>query len=138
MSHFGTCRNALQDGTDVASRKDGRGLHDSMKTLLDLLHPLLWSKIFIFASDGASAMRSTVLYAGMDGKSDGTSMHETMVLLGRVVTWRMTLPTMLQPARPRPRSSVQDRIPFGIAPIPEARLRPRDGGNVGMLGAITP
>ena len=40
-----------------------------------LLDPDLFDLICFSCTDGASAMRSTSLYAGLDGKPDGTSLH---------------------------------------------------------------
>ena len=72
--------NSFAGQIDVAGDKTGPGLHEALKTLiysLDLSGSL-WKKIVFLCTDGASAMRSTAKYMGLDSNPDGTSMHAMM------------------------------------------------------------
>ena len=60
--------------TDVAVKRDGPGLWDKLKALLSATHPELLVLIFFSTFDGASNMRSTPKYAGLDSNPDGTSL----------------------------------------------------------------
>ena len=78
--------NTMVGQIDVAGDKDGKGLHDACKKLVDAFEDTsdvkstisLWKKIKSTCFDGASAMRSTAQYAGLDSKPDGSSMHACM------------------------------------------------------------
>ena len=70
--------------TDVALDKTGKGCYDATAKILqsaeDVAGPLgdeeeaLMDMIFSLTTDGASAMRSTAFYAGLDAKPDGNSL----------------------------------------------------------------
>ena len=60
--------------TDVSDDKSGPGLFQKLFSLLNGTHPELFKRVFMSCFDGASAMRSTPLYAGLDSKPDGRSL----------------------------------------------------------------
>ena len=66
--------------TDVATGKDGAGCYQGVKKVVrkacldsEVDFDKMWAKICFSVTDGASAMRSTPLYAGLDAKEDGES-----------------------------------------------------------------
>ena len=68
--------NLFLGQTDVADNKSGPEMYRKLKLLLDGCHPtLLIALIFFSCFDGASAMRSTPIYAGLDSHPAGTSLH---------------------------------------------------------------
>ena len=63
---------------DVAHDKTGSGCYDVFRKVCDSADPGLFGSIVWICTDGASAMRSTAYYAGLDGKEDGQSFHAYM------------------------------------------------------------
>lgn len=81
--------NSMVGQINVAGSKDGEGLHNACRKLINNFQrvgmidiepdtPDLWSKVTSTCFDGASAMRSTSYYAGLDSNPGGTSMHAYM------------------------------------------------------------
>ena len=60
--------------TDVALKRDGPGIWDKLKGLLESTHTEILQLIFFSTFDGASTVRSTPKYAGLDSNPDGTSL----------------------------------------------------------------
>ena len=69
--------------TDVVKDKTGEGCFTMLIKLLDDVDKDLFKHICFCCTDGASAMRSTPFYAGLDGKSDGSSLHAHMKRAGK-------------------------------------------------------
>lgn len=72
--------NFFMGQTDVATGKDGAGCYQGVKKVVrkacldsEVDFDKMWAKICFSVTDGASAMRSTPLYAGLDAKEDGES-----------------------------------------------------------------
>ena len=67
----------------VADDKTGPGLYKKLRVILDGAHPDLWKLIIFSCFDGASAMRSTPMYAGLDTNPTGTSLVAMIKTLGQ-------------------------------------------------------
>ena len=66
--------------TCVALTKTGAGIYDATKSVVDKADAIagetdngLWNRCFFLCTDGASNMRSSPMYAGLDSKADGDS-----------------------------------------------------------------
>ena len=67
---------------DVATDKSGKGCYEAIKKVILKAcmeaegeeEAQLWKSIYFSVTDGASAMRSSPLYAGLDAKEDGESV----------------------------------------------------------------
>ena len=70
--------NGFSGQRDVAADKTGAGIHRVLKAIIDSLCPDIWPKIMWLCTDGASAMRSTPAYMGLDSNPAGTSLHACM------------------------------------------------------------
>lgn len=70
--------NVFAGQVDVAADKTGRGLHEKLKGLIDAIDKTIWPKIFQTCFDGASNMRSSPFYMGLDANPSGTSLHAFM------------------------------------------------------------
>ena len=66
--------NLFMGQHDVAHDKTGEGCFNALRDLLHKCHPDLLQLIVWTCFDGASAMRSTSQYAGLDGKQNGISL----------------------------------------------------------------
>ena len=75
--------NLFVGQTDVAVDKTGKGCYIAVRHLVEAVDPTLWELIVWSCTDGASVMRSTHLYAGLDGKPDGESLHAYMKRNGK-------------------------------------------------------
>ena len=64
--------------TDVATKRDGPGLWEKLVELLNQTHPELLVLIIFSTFDGASAMRSTPKYAGLDSNPTGSCLVAEM------------------------------------------------------------
>ena len=69
--------------TDVAEDKSGPGLYSKLRRLVDKAHVDLFDLIYFSCFDGASVMRSTPLYAGLDSNPAGTSLVAELKNAGR-------------------------------------------------------
>ena len=75
--------------TDVADDKSAPGMYYKLRRLLDKTHVDLLDKIFFIFFDGASAMKSTPLYVGLDSNPAGTSLVAQLKNAGaRKTTYR--------------------------------------------------
>ena len=71
-----TWANLFMGQDDVAEDKTGLGCFNAIKRICDKTDKSLLPKVkFSVFDDGASNMRSTPKYAGLDSKPDGTSVH---------------------------------------------------------------
>ena len=62
----------------AADDKSGEGCYKLLKKIVITCDDRLWPKIVFTVTDGASAMRSTPKYSGLDGNPQGTSLHAFM------------------------------------------------------------
>ena len=67
--------NLFMGQSDVSADKSGEGCFESLRSLIRSVHSDLWSLIVFTCFDGASAMRSTPMYAGLDSHPGGKSLH---------------------------------------------------------------
>ena len=70
--------NLFMGQVDVAADKTGGGCFQSCRAMLDSIDSELFPRIVFLCTDGASAMRSTPKYAGLDSHVEGTSFHAHM------------------------------------------------------------
>ena len=70
--------NSFLGQEDVANDKSGEGCYKTLKDIINNANPGLWGRIIFLVTDGASPMRSTSQYAGLDSNPDGTSLHAWM------------------------------------------------------------
>ena len=70
--------NLFMGQSDASTDKSGEGIWKLLRDQLNDIDEGLLSSIKWLCTDGASAMRSTPLYAGLDSKPDGTSLHAFM------------------------------------------------------------
>ena len=69
--------------TDVATAKTGTAACAALRKMLDQMDERLFEMIKSMCTDGASAMRSTQLYAGLDSNPAGSSMHAVLKRAGK-------------------------------------------------------
>ena len=69
--------------TDVATAKTGQGTFLALRSLLDEADTNLFECVMSMCTDGASAMRSTPHYAGLDSNPQGTSLHAEIKRAGK-------------------------------------------------------
>lgn len=67
--------NLFMGQTDVSEDKSGEGCFKKLRDLLNGVDSRLLPLVIFFCTDGASAMRSTPLYAGLDSNPNGISLH---------------------------------------------------------------
>lgn len=72
---FGWFNSFMGQGC-VGDDRSGAGCHRRLKQVVPRS---LWPRICFLVTDGASAMRSTHKYAGLDGNPEGTSLHACMM-----------------------------------------------------------
>ena len=70
--------NLFMGQVDVSEDKTGEGLFKSLLFFFNKIDPVLFQLIVFSCTDGASAMRSTPKYAGLDSNPHGTSFHAHM------------------------------------------------------------
>ena len=70
--------NLFMGQSDVVDDKSGEGCFASLRSLLNGIDMKLLPLIVFLSTDGASAMRSTPMYAGLDSNPSGKSMHAAM------------------------------------------------------------
>ena len=70
--------NLFMGQADVAHDKTGEGCYEGFRQICDKADPELFDSIVWLCTDGASAMRSTAFYAGLDGKEDGENFQAYM------------------------------------------------------------
>ena len=70
--------NLFMGQSDASDDKSGEGCWKLLRDQLNGIDPKLLNLIEWLCTDGASAMRSTPMYAGLDSKPDGISLHAFM------------------------------------------------------------
>ena len=70
--------NLFMGQSDASEDKTGEGCWKLLRDQLNGIDDKLLARIKWLCTDGASAMRSTPMYAGLDSKPDGTSLHAFM------------------------------------------------------------